>query len=558
MSTDTLPIHEAYRQNGVIGIIVKIFSDRALRKILFKDGRLSAILLFSGVMCLLNVLSPMALGNFITAVQTRSGLHHALAVMCAISLAVFVAEMLCSWLGITGSCSFALALRRSVIGMLGAWNPGAVSGFSKGSIGMKMLRDTANITMISRDIAIIAVNAVFGSILSIIIAFRFSPYLGGVFLLAVAVEILILSPFFGHIKTRNHDYRLSMDQTMETAFCTMSELDYLRSLDTAGYADRKLKTEFEELYSRQRRMELMNFSFTGVLQFLLAAGELTVLVVCGLMAWRGRLAIGNVVTFQLLFVKMFGSINGVFRIIPYLGMIGESVDSLHELQECDGTEYDAEKIIMKDFTGHVRLKNVTFSYPGSDRPVLKEFNAEFVPGTCTALVGENGIGKTTLLKLITAYTPPDSGSVEFDGIPEDKLNRDSLRQKISILSQDNLILNGTLRENITLGLNYPDAEIAEIISRCGLNKLMRKLTHGLDTELHDRPLSGGERQRLAIARALIRKPALAVFDEISNHLDDDGIDMMAEAITELKKRTTVVLVAHGHYKELADKIIKLA
>jgi ABC-type multidrug transport system fused ATPase/permease subunit len=179
--------------------------------------------------------------------------------------------------------------------------------------------------------------------------------------------------------------------------------------------------------------------------------------------------------------------------------------------------------------------------------VLDNLNLTIPAGATVAIVGESGCGKSTLLKLLMRFYDPVEGQVLVDGVDLRDFDLESLRRQVGIVSQEPFIFNGTLCENIALG--DPDAELNDIIAAAraaGLDEFINRLPDRFETMLGERGanLSGGERQRLAIARALLRKPALLIFDEATSHLDTSTERAIQENLRGVFADRSVLLVAH--------------
>ena len=191
---------------------------------------------------------------------------------------------------------------------------------------------------------------------------------------------------------------------------------------------------------------------------------------------------------------------------------------------------------------------MTFSYPGAgSRTVVKDFSATFRAGRIYALVGANGTGKTTLLKLATAALEPKEGEIRVNGMPMKMLDEGAFRREIGIVFQDSLLVTGTLRDNITLrDPKFTNEDIEAAIRLSGLGDIIERLPDGLNTRigLRGQALSGGEMQRLAIARAIAREPSVLVLDEVTNHLDAEARESFKKLLRELAAGRIVILVSH--------------
>ena len=207
---------------------------------------------------------------------------------------------------------------------------------------------------------------------------------------------------------------------------------------------------------------------------------------------------------------------------------------------------NGEKIYHK-LTKKITVEDVYFNYPGHEDLVLQGVNLAVSKGTTLALVGSSGAGKSTLVDLIPRFYDPVQGTIKIDG--EDLKNYDisSLRQAMGIVSQDTFLFNRTVRYNIAYGLkDVKEEDIIIAAKRANAFEFITKLPQGFDTEIGDRGvmLSGGQRQRLAIARALLRDPDILILDEATSALDTLSERLVQEAIDELCRDRTTIVIAH--------------
>ena len=194
----------------------------------------------------------------------------------------------------------------------------------------------------------------------------------------------------------------------------------------------------------------------------------------------------------------------------------------------------------------IELRNVKFSYD-SDREIIKGVNIKIKRGETIALVGPSGGGKSTLSELIPRFYDVDSGEVLFDGIPVGEYNQESLRAKMSIVSQETVLFNDTIEGNILMG--RPTAthdEVVEASKVANAHGFIMDSTEGYNTNIGDRgtKLSGGQRQRLSIARAVLKNPEILILDEATSALDTESEKLVQDALTNLLKGRTSIVIAH--------------
>ena len=205
-----------------------------------------------------------------------------------------------------------------------------------------------------------------------------------------------------------------------------------------------------------------------------------------------------------------------------------------------------DKVPFRGVGQAIELRDVSFRY-GCRAKVLDKVNLRIPAGQTVAIVGESGSGKSTLLKLLMQFYQPTEGRMFIDGIDLRDFELKSLRGRIGVVSQEPFIFNGTLRENIALG--RPEATLAEVIEAAkaaGLDEFVAGLPERYETVIGERGsnLSGGQRQRLAIARALLRRPEILIFDEATSHLDTATEHAIQVNLRTAFAGKTVLLVAH--------------
>ena len=194
----------------------------------------------------------------------------------------------------------------------------------------------------------------------------------------------------------------------------------------------------------------------------------------------------------------------------------------------------------------IELRNVKFSYE-SDREIIKGVNIKIKRGETVALVGPSGGGKSTLSELIPRFYDVEGGEVLFDGIPVQEYSQESLRAKMSIVSQETVLFNDTIEGNILMG--RPTAthdEVVEASKVANAHGFIMDSTEGYDTNIGDRgtKLSGGQRQRLSIARAVLKNPEILILDEATSALDTESEKLVQDALTNLLKGRTSIVIAH--------------
>ncbi|MBS0189100.1 MAG: ABC transporter ATP-binding protein [Planctomycetes bacterium] len=195
----------------------------------------------------------------------------------------------------------------------------------------------------------------------------------------------------------------------------------------------------------------------------------------------------------------------------------------------------------------IEFQDVTFSYPNQNRPAVDGVTLNIAHGETVAFVGPNGCGKTSLLSLVPRLFEPEKGNILIDGLNIRDFSVRSVRRQIGVVTQETVLFSGTIRQNIAYG--SPDAsedEIVEAARKARALEFIRRLPQGFDTAVAEQglSLSGGQRQRIAIARAILRDPAILILDEATSMIDAESESKISEAITDFSRGRTCLIVAH--------------
>lgn len=212
--------------------------------------------------------------------------------------------------------------------------------------------------------------------------------------------------------------------------------------------------------------------------------------------------------------------------------------------------------------GRIRFENVSFRYPSRpDSLALDHLSFEITPGETVAFVGPSGAGKSTTFQLLLRFYDPACGRIVIDGVDIAKARPEDLRRRIGLVPQETVLFGATARENISYGRpGASDAEIEAAAHAAGADSFIRQLPEGYETFLGERGarLSGGQRQRVAIARALLKDPPILLLDEATSSLDAESERYVQQALEDLVRNRTTIIIAHRLATVLkADRIMVL-
>jgi ABC-type transport system involved in Fe-S cluster assembly fused permease/ATPase subunit len=236
----------------------------------------------------------------------------------------------------------------------------------------------------------------------------------------------------------------------------------------------------------------------------------------------------------------------------------ENMFALMDLQSAVPANTDAPQLQVN--SGRVVFNNLSFKYQ-SDRPILQGVSFAIEPGQKVAIVGASGAGKSSLVKLLFRFYDPDTGTISIDGQDISQVNQRSLRQAIGIVPQDTVLFNDSIIENIRYGNpQASDADVYQALEMAHLKAFVDKLPESVHTMVGERglKLSGGEKQRVAIARTILKRPPILVFDEATSSLDSKSERSILAALEKISQGHSSMVIAHRLSTIVdADKILVL-
>ena len=215
----------------------------------------------------------------------------------------------------------------------------------------------------------------------------------------------------------------------------------------------------------------------------------------------------------------------------------------------------------KAVTVALELSKVGFKYAKSKKPVLNNVSAKFPKGSKTTVIGKNGSGKSTLLKLILKYLKPTSGEIYLDGVSYDNLSAEEVQSKITYVSQDSVLFNSNVYENIKYGNKNIESkeQLQKIIDKYGLSDFIKNLDQGLETKVGKRgsKLSGGQRQIIYLLRAFLQDRELLLLDEITNAVDKDNKQLIMKILKLFKDKTLILITHDPQLIEMSSRIYNI-
>ncbi len=351
------------------------------------------------------------------------------------------------------------------------------------------------------------------------------------------------------ITTQQQRELADLNVTIEEGL-SVSGVQLAKTMGTGPSLVRRFTDSSARLIDLELRSQLAGRWRMASLTIIFAAIPAVIYLSAGLPFTAGTISIGTLIAFTTLQNNLFRPVTGLLNtsvsVISSLALFARIFEYLDLPVDVDDPAHPVE-IDPARVTGHVRLEDVSFAYPGADRPAVSGIDLDIPAGRTLALVGETGSGKTTLASLIARLYDPSSGSVRIDGIDIRDIRLADLAAIVGVVSQETYLLHSTVRENLRYAKpDATDAEIEEAARAAQIHDLITGLPDGYDTMVGSRGyrFSGGEKQRLAIARTLLRDPRVLVLDEATSALDTETERAVQQAFDALAQGRTTITIAH--------------
>ncbi|MBI4975976.1 MAG: ABC transporter ATP-binding protein [Spirochaetes bacterium] len=408
-------------------------------------------------------------------------------------------------------------------------------------------------------------DALFNSVLAVIVALLYSvivlalvnPKILLVLLLIVPVVFITQRLFKNMLERQQHLGRM-VNEDLSFSVATFLQTAFLsRVHGEEDFEKRKIDEKNRNIVSRYRNIVFRTALFGASNSVLTQLLQFGLLIMLALAVINKQILIGELFLFQQFAGNIIGNVSAIVNQYNMFLEFSESMSSINEILTAPDIEYNEGKKKIASLKGDIFFEDVTFGFDPT-RPVLKHITVRISKGETVALVGASGGGKTTFANLILGLYRPLDGMIYLDGMPIDELDMRIVRQFVGVVTQDPILFTGSVEDNIRHARKASAADMIAAAQKANAHEFIEKLQEKYATIIGERgvTLSGGQRQRIAIARALMRDPAILILDEATSALDSESEQQIQKAIESMLGNQTTVIIAHRLSTIMnADKIL---
>ncbi|RAV23372.1 ABC transporter ATP-binding protein [Paenibacillus contaminans] len=416
-----------------------------------------------------------------------------------------------------------------------------------GKIQSKVLRDVEQVDFLSRQIILSVLPACINLVAITALTLVYSWYVAVFFVFLVPIAVVLVRFYRAKITKYNRELRTNIEKMSGEVSETVEMIPVTRAHGLEENEIKKVDHALEGIRIAGLRIDAIEAKFGALGWVFFQFFQVVCLFFTAGLAYMGYMKIGDIMMYQGFFTMMVGYVSQIMNIYPNLMKGFESLYSVSEVLNSDNLEaYNGERKL-DAVQGDFQFNEVYFRYEDSEKHAVEKFSLHVRSGEKIGIVGESGAGKSTILNLIIGFYKPQKGQILIDGVPMSELSMKDYRQSLAIVLQNNILFSGTIRENITYGLDdVSDERLQQAVWMANLQDVVRDLPEGMDTSIgeHGGKLSGGQKQRIAIARALVRNPKIIVLDEATSALDNISEKHVQQAMEQLIQGRTTFIVAH--------------
>ena len=410
-------------------------------------------------------------------------------------------------------------------------------------------------------------NATMAAIIDIPFAIIFLlviAYIGGTIVLIPVTTMLLILTYAFFIKK---PLRASIESTHEASakkssilIETLNNIETLKTLGTLNQVQWKWEESTGEIATKSLKSRMLSASIPTITQLLIQLNTVMIIIYGVYLIQEFELSMGGLIAIVILTGRTLAPMGQVASLMTNYEDTKTSYETLNDIISQPSERPSGKKFVERpDFSGHIEFVDVTFSYPNTEVPALKNVSFVVNPGEHIAIIGRIGSGKSTIAKLILGLYEPDSGQILIDGIDIKQIDPADLRKHISYVSQDVMLFRGTVKDNITYRATHAsDAAMIRAAQISGTSEFIKKHPKGYEMPIGERGqgLSGGQKQSIGIARAFLLDSPIMLMDEPSNAMDQITEAKLLNSLeANLKNKTSIIVTQKMTLLKIVDRVI---
>lgn len=440
-------------------------------------------------------------------------------------------------------------LRNNLAGRLQDLSIGFHARASASVIQSKVVRDVENIELMYQQAVPPALSTVFILIGALTVTAIQVPAFVLIYALTVPVAVALVAIVRRRMARRNEEFRREVERFSSRVGEMATLMPITRAHGLERVAESRVADGAEGVRSAGFTLDRLNGRFGAMAWVAMQGLAVATLVLAAVSSLTGLLPIsaGQVVLLSTYFTMLTGGFINLLNLTPIFARAAESIRSIDEILSEPDIEQNHGKAAVDSVDGALALHGVGFTFPDASSPALADIDLEIAAGETVAFVGPSGSGKSTLLNLVLGFIRPTQGRILLDGDDMAGLDLRTFRRFISVVPQEAVLFEGTIRDNVTYGMTgVPDDAVRNALRDANALEIVGAMPEGWNTVVGERGarISGGQRQRLAIARALIRDPRILFLDEATSALDSQSEVKVRDALAHLMRDRTTLVVAH--------------
>ncbi len=361
----------------------------------------------------------------------------------------------------------------------------------------------------------------------------------------VIITGLVVQPFLAKLSIEGMKKGMSKQSVLVE---TLNGLETIKATGSSGL----MKKRFEEATSDQSDL---GFKTRAITQFAINSSQsvqqfaqIAIIFYGVFLIQDGLVTMGALIAVVILAGRTLAPLSQLAQALTRVNSARTAFKSINEImKKPKDREHTENPLSRPNLKGNIEFKNVTFGYPGSSEPILKDLSFKIAAGEKVAILGKMGSGKSTIARLLAGLYEPDAGSILIDGVDLRQIDTSDLRRNVGLMLQDTWLFSGTVKENIQMGfVQYSDEHVLDVSIISGVDEFVRENPSGYDFQIKERGegLSGGQRQSINLARSLLHNPELLILDEPTSSMDSASEKQVLENLINWAKNKTLIAITH--------------